>query len=269
MKFFRNLLWAISLPFVAIYLLILIGLAKLTAKRYLDDKDSVDLYERYNKVMRIVNGILYLKNIKVEVHNTDFKIANKPMLYVGNHKSNGDALVLLKALHKKSMQCVSFVGKKELKKGFLTPLFNLLDVVYIDRDNLRQIISTLPNQEALLKDANRGLVIFPEGTRNFSDEFNEFKAGALTAAYNTKATIQPFAISNSAGSFDSKDNSNKKYKKLWWNQKVIHIQFLEPINAVEYININKEKMIKQVQNNVKLIYDELNSAKSKGIKKQK
>lgn len=269
MKFFRNLLWAISLPFVAVYLLVLIGLARLTAKRYLNDKDSVDLYERYNKVMRIVNGILYLKNIKVEVHNTDFKIANKPMLYVGNHKSNGDALVLLKALHKRSMQCISFVAKVELKKSFLAPLFDLLDVVYIDRNNLRQIITTIPDQEALLKDTNRGLVIFPEGTRNFSDEFNEFKAGALTPAYSTKTTIQPFTILNSAGSFDSKDHNNKRYKKLWWNQKVIEIKFLDPINAVKYMNINKEKMIKQVQNNIKSTYDELKSTQTKSLKSKK
>lgn len=256
MNFFKNLLWFVAYPFVALYIIVQMILAAIMAKKYKNDPEAVNVNDRYKKIMAIIDAVLYLKNIKVDLIGKE-NVSIKSMLYIGNHKSNGDPLVLLKALYQISPHNVRFVAKIELQKSFLKFLFNLIDVIYIDRNNLRQAISTIDEQVNALKQTYRGLVIFPEGTRNFSHEFNEFKSGTLTAAYNTLSSIQPFVIFNSQGSFESKDDKKQKLRNNPFKTQHIKVSFLEPIHSFNYINVNKNILMRRIQTNIKKNYDEL------------
>lgn len=257
MNFWKGVLWIIAYPFVGIYLLIQLLFAKLMSNKYKKDPETINADERYKRVMSIINPLLFLKNIEVKIEDKE-NLVIKNLLYIGNHKSNGDPIFLLKAIYKLASLNITFVAKKELEKSFLAPIFNLLDVIFIDRNNLRQIASTIASQEKILKEDNRGLVIFPEGTRVFNDSFNEFKAGALTPAYNTAASIMPFVIVNSAGSFDSKDENNNRFKRNYFIQKQVTVSFLKPINYFEYVNISKESLMKRIQANIYEKYVEIN-----------
>ncbi|WP_084277118.1 lysophospholipid acyltransferase family protein [Ureaplasma canigenitalium] len=246
MNFLKGLLWILALPFVVFYILFMMLTAKLMANSYKKDPESIPLKDRYKKVNTILSAIFYLIAIKPKIENREM-LFDKTMLYVGNHKSNIDPLVIFSILYKAGIN-VTFVAKKELEKSFFSPLFDLIDTIYIDRNNLRQVAKTIELQKNMVKETGRGLVIFPEGTRMIEEDFGDFKPGALTSAYETKASIQPFAIANDIGCLELKDKKNNKlpHRNLLVPREVI-VSFLNPINSFDYMNINKEITMKKIR----------------------
>jgi len=94
----------------------------------------------------------------------------------------------------------------------------------------------------ILKDSNRPLIIFPQGTRVLPEERPSFKKGVSRIYEELKISCQPVAI-NSGYVWPKKGNKN--------TNKVITISILKPIIAGH----SKEEFIKILQNN---IYEELN-----------
>jgi 1-acyl-sn-glycerol-3-phosphate acyltransferase len=94
----------------------------------------------------------------------------------------------------------------------------------------------------IIKDSDRPLIIFPQGTRVLPDERPPFKKGASRIYEELKISCQPIAI-NSGYVWPKKGQKSIN--------KVITISILEPIVA----GYSKEEFIKILENN---IYGELN-----------
>ncbi len=124
-----------------------------------------------------VNGMENLKNIK------------KPILFICNHLSNSDALVLSKVLEK---QNITFVAGAKLSDNPLTNLaINITKTITIkpntaDKDAISKIIKTL-------KQGNN-VLIFPEGTRSRNASMIEAKKGVFLVQKLSKATLIPLGI---------------------------------------------------------------------------
>ncbi|MCV3734006.1 1-acyl-sn-glycerol-3-phosphate acyltransferase [Ureaplasma miroungigenitalium] len=258
MNFLKAVWWIMSSPFVFFYVIWQMLFAKLLANKYKKNPEEVSEADRYKKVSKILHAIMWILNVKVKVENERF-LTNRNMFYVGNHKSNIDALALFLALEKHSLQNVTFVAKIELQKSFFAPLFDLIDVVYVDRKNLRQILGTMKQQENLLKARSRGLAVFPETKRNHSDEFFAFQPAALTPAYNTASAIQPFVIGNSINTIDRYDNNNKRMRRNFAKAKNLYVSFLKPFNSYDYVNIDKQIIMRNIE---KKIVDEYTRLKN-------
>lgn len=252
MKFLKKIGWILSWPFVAIICLIHFNSCNASGKRYLKDPTCATVDERYEKIKKFIKIFLYWKNIKVEIIGKD-KIDNKVMLFVANHKSNIDPIVLLKIALDQNIPFLTYVAKKELEGTKFGNIASLIDVVYIDRNNLRKIVKTINNQVDLIIKEKRSICIFPEGTRIFdTKKFGEFKPGSLEVAYQTYASIQPVVIYNSSGLLDKNVSHSKN--------RIVYVSFLNPYNAQNYINVDKVSFAKKLENQM---FDEYIKIKEK------
>ncbi len=114
-----------------------------------------------------------------------------------NHTSNLDAIVFLLNTYEKKY----FLAKKELFKSKARSWFlKKMGAIKIDRASAD--VNAIKEAFSVLK-AGKKLVIFPEGTRNKSDDLalQEVKHGAAMIAIKTKTPIVPLWINNRPKSF--------------------------------------------------------------------
>lgn len=246
MKILKDIGWAISYPVAWIILAVRFLMIKSMAKRYRKDPITVDYEDRYQAVLKFAKLYLFIKNITINEVGKE-KIEDKPMLFVANHKSNMDAIVLFKVLSEKPIPKPVFVAKQELAASKYADLFDLIDVLYIDRDNLRQMAEVANEQIDILKN-KQSVVIFPEGTRVTGDEFGEFKPGALLAAYKTFSSIQPVVLYNTEGFIEKTDKDGNKYHNK--TDRTIDINFMKLIQPIEFMNVDKNVFAKRLQKNM-------------------
>ena len=134
------------------------------------------------------------KHVKLEVKgmenlNCEFK---RPYLFVCNHLSNSDGLILNKILEQEN---VIFVAGKKLSSNSFTSLgFKAVRSISItpnspDKEAIKKVIHTV-------KEGNN-ILIFPEGTRSRTSKMIEAKKGILLFAKLTNAPIVPIGICGS------------------------------------------------------------------------
>lgn len=115
---------------------------------------------------------------------------SQPLIYVANHSSYIDSVVLMAAL---PSDC-AFVGKKEL---LMTPIIGTfmrkLGYISVDRTDLMQSLSDTQVIQNYLR-AGRSIVIFPEGTFTYATGLRPFKLGAFKIAVETNTPICPVSI---------------------------------------------------------------------------
>lgn len=113
-----------------------------------------------------------------------------PMIYVANHTSYLDTLVLLAVLPSN----ILFVGKQELLKTKLIRTFiNRLGHLTVDRMDFGKSIA---DTHIILQRLHEGhsIAIFPEGTFTYATGLRPFKSGAFKLAAETNTPICPVAL---------------------------------------------------------------------------
>jgi len=183
----------------------------------------------------------------VGIKNFDKK---KNYIFVSNHQSNFDAVIL----HFKFKKKIRFIAKQELWKGKEKSFFydNLLDCIKVDRSK-GLTLSATKNVYKIL-DEKKSLGIFPEGTRNVSHEDLPIKHGACLFSIKTKTPILPCYILNKQKLFKKNillvgkpiefdEFYDKKIDKEILNQAsdILEKRLYELKN--EYLNHIKEKKI--------------------------
>jgi 1-acyl-sn-glycerol-3-phosphate acyltransferase len=142
----------------------------------------------------LANKILYgyvkkYANIKVKGME-NLKGVKKPILFICNHLSNSDALVLNKTFKE---QDLAFVAGVKLNANVLTNLgMHITKTINIkpnaaDKDAISHIVKYLK--------AGNNVLIFPEGTRSRDGKMNEAKKGIVLIQRLSKATVIPVGLS--------------------------------------------------------------------------
>lgn len=111
-----------------------------------------------------------------------------PLLFVGNHISYLDIVLLMAAVPR-----VSFVAKKELS---LWPVFGTaarsLNTIFVDRGSQdSRAAARTAIREGLT--AGKRITVFPSGTTTV-DEAKQWRFGAFEVAHQMGAYIQPFRL---------------------------------------------------------------------------
>lgn len=166
----------------------------------------------YNFMLKLFS-IFSKTFFKFEVIGAENIPSEGNLIIAANHKSNLDPIFVASAVNKKRK--MTAIAKEELfKNKILAKILNKVEIIPINRQNpglgtIKRILKYIKNDYAL--------VMFPEGTRSKTDDFNNAKAGLSLFATKAKAEIVPCTIYSS-------------YKLF----KPAKIYFGEPISLEEY-----------------------------------
>ncbi len=138
-----------------------------------------------------------ITGIKVKFLNPGVEDENRPCIFVANHQSALDILVFGKHYPRRTV----LIGKKEI---WYVPFFNIFywagRNIFIDRKNRTHSIAGLEQAVAHIHKHRASIWIFPEGTRNRSDQpLLNFKKGAFHMAIKAQVPIVPIVASSMRG----------------------------------------------------------------------
>ena len=127
----------------------------------------------FHMIFRLTGSTLTVKGFE--------NIPDKPVLYVGNHRSYFDIL----AGYTTVPTLLGFVAKKEMEKIPLLRTWMVnANCLFLDRKNIKEGLKTILQGIEKVKNGI-SIWIFPEGTRNTNDDITEllpFKEGSLKIA---------------------------------------------------------------------------------------
>lgn len=123
-----------------------------------------------------------------KIINKEAILKEGPIIIAGNHKHVYDQCLTIIS----TKRVINYMAKKEYFEGKLAWFFKSVGCIPVNRE----IKDTNAVNSALEVLKNGGAIgIFPEGTRNKTDEFLlPFKFGAVSMAKKTGATIVPFGL---------------------------------------------------------------------------
>lgn len=149
-----------------------------------ENKYSVKFYKGVSKATNF-----YVDKYFKPIVKGNINIQNESTLMIGNHISAYDILLVAYALKRYAPR---FMAKKEFFDSSFKWFFERAGAFPIDRDKLD--MEAVRNAIKLLKD-NNIVVVFPEGTRNKTNEIIlPFKKGIASMALLSNTKVVPFAI---------------------------------------------------------------------------
>lgn len=133
---------------------------------------------------------LRLAGIRVTVRGVDLIDVARPAIFVANHASYLDGLLLLAAIP----MPLGIVAKRELTGGLLMgPFLRAIGTRFVERVDYQRMAE---DERELVKQATAGasLLFFPEGTFVRSAGLRQFRLGAFVAACASHRPVIPVAI---------------------------------------------------------------------------
>lgn len=133
-----------------------------------------------------------LAGVDVQVTGEQHLWAHRPAVFIFNHQSGIDMLLICKLLRRD----VIGIAKQEMRSNpVFGPAFALAGTVFIDRFNRDKAIEALqPAVDALREGVS--IAIAPEGTRSPTPRLGRFKKGAFHLAMAARVPIVPIVFRN-------------------------------------------------------------------------
>ena len=168
--------------------------------------------------------VALLAGTKLTVIGEENVPKDEPVLYVGNHKSYFDIVLS----YARVPRITGYISKMEiLKVPVLSMWMRFMDCLFLDRDDLRQGLKVI--LEAIDKVKNGiSIAIYPEGTRNGTDEMLPFHKGSFKIAQKSGCAIIPMTINNSSAIFEDHIPFIKKAHVVLEYGKPIYMKDLDP-----------------------------------------
>jgi 1-acyl-sn-glycerol-3-phosphate acyltransferase len=133
---------------------------------------------------------LHLIGCPLTVIGKEHIAAMSPCVYVANHASYVDAVVLLAILPAGTL----FVGKKELLKvPFLKTIMKKMNTITVNRMDFSSNLSE-SNEIAEMLRQGKSVALFPEGGFSYATGLRPFKLGAFKVAVETHTSVCPIAL---------------------------------------------------------------------------
>ncbi|MCY6958947.1 lysophospholipid acyltransferase family protein [Clostridium brassicae] len=199
---------------------------------------------------KVINGYVD-KYAKINVKNKEnLKDIKKPVLYVCNHLSNSDALILKRVIEDDD---VTFVAGIKLNSNSLTSMgISIVKTTPIhpntaDKEGIKKIISIIKN--------GGSVVVFPEGTRSRTGKLIEAKRGIILIAKMCKVPIVPIGMTGTEKLLPINEEGQMEKEKFHYSDINVNIgqQFLLPKKKEE--ETGKEYEIRALEFLMKKIAD--------------
>lgn len=191
--------WVFLLVFFAIYLVInVLYFVYLFIIGALPDKtkDLKTPSTFYQHEFKSANRyLIYHSGAKLHVTGKELIDEDQKYIFICNHKSNFDPMVLADAFPKNKM---AFISKPE---NFNIPIAGGVaykcGYVAIDRNDIRKGLEAINKASEMTKNNDLSMGIYPEGTRNETDELLlPFKNGAFKLAQKAELPIAVVTTKN-------------------------------------------------------------------------
>ncbi len=203
--------------------------------------------KRYKYSSRIAKtwgkNIVWASGSKVNVIYDDslediekIKSTGEAVILISNHQSNIDIPVLIGYFP----MFFSFVAKKEMKKWPLIGRWmRSFDCIFLDRKNPRQGMKDMKEAIEKIKKGH-SYVIFPEGSRSFNGEIQEFKKGSFKLATDTGAKIIPVTL---IGTYSVQSRKSLRIKP----NKNIKMVISKPVETINLSNDEKKVIDEKIR----------------------
>jgi len=173
-------------------------------------------------------SLLWAGIVHVAVRGVDKLDLSEPYIYVSNHQSGLDILVLIGHLP----QHPHFVAKAELRKvPFIGFALTYAGHIFIDRSNKKAAIETLKAAGEEVR-GGKSVAVFPEGTRFPARVLGPFKRGAFVLAREAQVPIVPVGIVGSA--------ERMAARKIYTVPGVVGLRIGEPIPPEDFPEDDEE-----------------------------
>lgn len=133
-----------------------------------------------------------IAGLKLRIEGEEKLWAQRPAVFVFNHQSAMDTLIMARLLRRD----VTGIGKAEIKRQpIMGPAMKAFDAVLIDRESGMDPKEAMrPAVEALRQ--GKSVIIAPEGTRSQDELLGSFKTGAFHMAQQAGVPVVPVVIHN-------------------------------------------------------------------------
>ena len=181
--------------------------------------------------------------IKLKVHGVENVPTDKPVIFVANHCSHLDIIVLCRSLPVN----LHFIGKKELAWVPIVGWYMFIaGHIFIDRSNKRKAVESLKKAAVKIKNGKR-VVMYPEGTRTKTGALGPFKKGAFHLALDAGVSIVPIHIDGTYNVWPAKSRTITPGDVI--------VRIGKPIEASKY----SKKTIKNFMADAKLAIEKLSA----------
>jgi 1-acyl-sn-glycerol-3-phosphate acyltransferase len=207
-----------------------------------------------NMIHRVANiwakMLLAIANTKVEIIGAENVLMGKPQIFMANHQSDFDILIVLAHLQGQ----FRWIVKKEL---FQIPLFGRAmqsaGYIEIDREDRERAIMSIDRAAMKIREG-KSVMSFPEGTRSKDGKIKPFKQGMFYLAIKSGVPIVPISIIG-AGEIMPR-------RSLHIRPGRITMVIDKPIEVTGYSIDNRQELIDKVQNIISRNYEARSIAKA-------
>lgn len=182
-----------------------------------EEEKTEHLKEWGYRLLRPILSPIFKLYYRPKIYNREVIPEDGPVIFAGNHLHILDQCLVIIS----TKRVVHYMAKKEYFDGPYSWFFRFVGAISVDRSIHDEVAK---NKARSVLKQNKALGIFPEGTRNKSDELLlPFKKGAVKLAKESSAVIVPFAIKG-------------KYK-FWKND--LRIVYGTPFKVEEFVGIDE------------------------------
>ncbi|MCX4093341.1 HAD-IB family hydrolase [Nocardia sp. alder85J] len=143
-------------------------------------------------IARAADATLRVTGVRIRITGAEHARAPRPAVFVFNHQSQFDLVVLAAVLR----HGVTGVVKREITANpVFGPLLRFTGATFIDRSDTASAKAALTPVVRTLRDG-LSIVVAPEGTRSLSPRVGSFKKGAFHIAIQAGVPIVPVVIRN-------------------------------------------------------------------------
>ncbi len=189
--------------------------------------------------VKVVADLCIKKYANIKIHNEEnLKDIKSPVIFICNHLSNADGLILNKILKDHNPY---FVAGVKLNTTSMSKLgLEIVNTIPIKANSAD--VEALKKCIEAIKD-NKNILIFPEGTRSRNGEMIEGKKGIVLIARKANVPIVPIALWGTEKLMPIDDND---MGKEFFQHADVNISIGEAFNLPKY---NKEETKEEYSNN--------------------
>ena len=179
-----------------------------------------------------------LIGLKLNVRGEENLWSHRPAVFVFNHQSKADVVIIAKLLRRD----IAGIGKQEIKSE--TPILGKVlewgGVVFIDRSNAASAIESITPLVDSMRIDGKSVVLAPEGTRTVSPNLAPFKKGAFHIAMQAGVPMIPIVIRN-AGDVAPKGD-------FVFRPATVDVEVLAPVDTSDWTAKTIDSHVREVRN---------------------